>query len=94
MIVHTHWANINGFLYFQLFFSPDGENQRSPQTERKHGERQSRNVTAKKKLPTIPSPDLDEYMNKSVAKQKSAATASAVLNAYGPYFLEYTLLAE
>lgn len=78
----------------KLFLSDsDGQDKRSSSSDGKHGERQ-RDVAAKKKLPTIPSPDLDEYMNRSVAKQKSAATASAVLNAYGPYFLEYTLLAE
>lgn len=81
----------------KLFLSDsDGQDKRSPPAERRQGERQNatRQTAAKKKLPTIPGPDLDEYMNRSVAKQKSAATASAVLNAYGPYFLEYTLLAE
>ena len=83
--------------FFQLFLSDsDGQDKRSPSAERSQGERQNatKQIAAKKKLPTIPGPDLDEYMNRSVAKQKSAATASAVLNAYGPYFLEYTLLAE
>jgi hypothetical protein len=77
----------NRFL-FQLFLS---DNDSSPE----RGNRQNAKQDAeRKKLPSIPSPDLDEYMNRSVAKQKADATASAVLNSYGPYFMEYTLLAE
>lgn len=79
----------------KLFMTDSDSSQEKNSTERKPSERNaSKQVTAKKRLPSIPSPDLDEYMNRSVAKQKSAATASAILNSYGPYFLEYTLLAE
>jgi hypothetical protein len=73
---------------FQLFLS---DNDSSPEKGNRENVKQN---AERKKLPSIPSPDLDEYMNRSVAKQKVDATASTVLKSYGPYFMEYTLLAE
>ena len=75
-------------IFFQLFVS---DSSGSPE---RGSSQNTKDDVEKKKLPSIPSPDLDEYMNRSVAKQKADATASAVLKSYGIYFMEYTLLAE
>ena len=81
--IHKHFP-------FQLFQS-DNHSDSSPERGSRQNAKQN---TERKTLPSIPSPDLDEYMNRSVAKQKADATAAAVLSSYGPYFMEYTLLAE
>lgn len=56
------------------------ENSRSPKNKRKS-------------LPAVPSPEEEKSMNLSVARQRSPANPTQV-KAYGPYFLEYTLMAE
>ena len=48
----------------------------------------------RKSLPPVPSPEEEKSMNLSVAKQRSPGPNSSQVKAYGPYFLEYTLMAE
>jgi len=47
----------------------------------------------RKVLPTVPSPEEEKNMSVSIAKQRSPAIPNQV-NVYGPYFLEYSLMAE
>lgn len=78
----------------RLFLSDNDRIDSPPERGNQQITKQDAENAERKRLPSIPSPDLDEYMNRSVAKQKSNATASTVLKSYGPYFMEYTLLAE
>lgn len=48
----------------------------------------------RKSLPAVPSPEEEKSMNLSVARQRSPAANPTQVKAYGPYFLEYTLMAE
>ncbi|XP_068710602.1 protein AKTIP homolog [Montipora foliosa] len=48
----------------------------------------------RKSLPPVPSPEEEKSMNLSVARQRSPGTNPSQVRAYGPYFLEYTLMAE
>ncbi|XP_046842804.1 protein AKTIP homolog isoform X2 [Xenia sp. Carnegie-2017] len=75
----------------KLFLSDNNQPQPGKPTNTQDGEKEE---VERKRLPSIPTPDLDEYMNRSVAKQKANVTSSEVLKSYGPYFMEYTLLAE
>jgi hypothetical protein len=85
---------LNGLIFLQLFLSDNDRIDSPPERGNQQTTKQDAENAERKRLPSIPSPDLDEYMNRSVAKQKSNATASTVLKSYGPYFMEYTLLAE
>lgn len=62
------------------------------QTQRLSDESSPKNK--RKSLPTVPSPEEEKSMNLSVAKQRSPGPNSSQVKAYGPYFLEYTLMAE
>lgn len=48
----------------------------------------------RKSLPPVPSPEEEKSMNLSVAKQRSPGSNPPQVRAYGPYFLEYTLMTE
>ena len=48
----------------------------------------------RKSLPPVPSPEEEKSMNLSVARQRSPAANPSQVKSYGPYFLEYTLMAE
>jgi len=48
----------------------------------------------RKSLPPVPSPEEEKSMNLSVARQRSPGANPTQVKAYGPYFLEYTLMAE
>lgn len=48
----------------------------------------------RKSLPPVPSPEEEKSMNLSVARQRSPGANPSQVKAYGPYFLEYTLMAE
>lgn len=62
------------------------------QTQRLSDESSPKNK--RKSLPTVPSPEEEKSMNLSVARQRSPGPNSSQVKAYGPYFLEYTLMAE
>ncbi|XP_031561496.1 protein AKTIP homolog [Actinia tenebrosa] len=48
-----------------------------------------------KSLPSLPSPEEEESMNLSIARKRSPSNSTPLpAKAYGPYFLEYTLMAE
>lgn len=51
-------------------------------------------INKRKSLPAVPSPEEEKSMNLSVAKQRSPTANPTQVKAYGPYFLEYTLMAE
>ena len=85
----------------QLFLGDLDENQADKLSSQTNGMQQSRGLAdenspknKRKSLPTVPSPEEEKSMNLSVAKQRSPVGNPTQVKAYGPYFLEYTLMAE
>lgn len=71
---------------------PPGSNYNGMQSQSNGDESSPRNK--RKSLPPVPSPEEEKSMNLSVAKQRSPGSNPSQVRAYGPYFLEYTLMAE
>jgi len=86
---------------FQLFLgdldgrqSPKG-NRNEQETDGSSPSSSKESEKSRKSLPSLPSPDEERSMNLSVARQRSPSNSSpSPTKAYGPYFLEYTLMAE
>ncbi|KXJ25296.1 Protein AKTIP-like [Exaiptasia diaphana] len=95
--------NVTHQLRKKLFLTDLDERQSPPKGSRQ-GEQEPDGTTSsndeksrkfRKSLPSLPSPEEEKSMNLSVARQRSPSTSTPVPSkAYGPYFLEYTLMAE
>jgi hypothetical protein len=85
----------------QLFLT-DLDERQSPTSQRKGQNPDGTPSTSnreshkgRKSLPSLPSPEEEESMNMSVARQRSPSNTTPLpAKSYGPYFLEYTLMAE
>ncbi|EDO45944.1 predicted protein [Nematostella vectensis] len=90
--------NVTHQLKKKLFLSDlDEKSSSSPHDEKKPGDgREVREEKSKRKaLPALPSPAEEKSMNLSIARQRSPSGSSPEqVKAYGPFFLEYTLMAE
>lgn len=85
----------------QLFLGDLDENEADKLSSKTNGMQQTQGSAdensaknKRKSLPTVPSAEEEKSMNLSVARQRSPAANPAQVKAYGPYFLEYTLMAE
>lgn len=97
-----HINNIILFFRLQLFLS-DLDERQSPTSPRKEFKQDGspssstseQQAKGRKSLPSLPSPEKEESMSLSIARKRSPSNSTPLpAKAYGPYFLEYTLMAE